>query len=85
MEFYHERRPSPGREGDDAVPVNAQTLRDVNDRIRAATPAHKQGKLHVKIRTTAVQRFRSRQSGAGDFASASEYINFVTGQDDGSL
>jgi hypothetical protein len=84
VEFFHERRPSPGCEGDDAVPVNADTLRDVNARIRAATPAYRQDEMNTKIRTTAVQRFRSRAAGAGDFSSASEYISFICGTDDGS-
>jgi hypothetical protein len=84
VEFFHERRPSPGREGDDAVPVNSETLRDVNARIRAATPAYQQDELNTKIRTTAVQRHRARQAGDGDFSCASEYINFITGTDDGS-
>lgn len=82
MEFYRERRPSPVRDGDDAVPVNARTLRDVNRRIRAATPAYRQDDLYVKIRTTAVQRHRARKAGHGDFSSASEYISFICGTEE---
>lgn len=82
MELYHERRPSPRADDDDSTPVNARTLRDVNARIRAATPAYKQDDLYVKIRTTAVQRHRSRKAGHGDFSSASEYISFICGTEE---
>ena len=79
MTFYTERRPSPSRDGDDTVPVNARTLKDVNARIRAATPAYRLPAVNTKIRTAAVQRHRARKTGGSDFASASEYIEFITG------
>ena len=83
MDIYNDRRPSPRREGDDERPLDRGTLRDANAQIRAATPAYRAGDVNRKIRTTAVQRHRSRRSGNEDFSSVGEYVNFVCGADSG--
>lgn len=82
VEFYNERRPSPRRDDDDR-PLDRAALLDANTRLRNSTPAYRQEALRVKIRTAAVQRHRARKSGKGDFQTVGEYLNFMTGADDG--
>lgn len=77
--FYNDRRPRPEREGDDAVYLDKQSVTEANQHILGAAPAYKQEELDRKIKTTAVQRFRARASGQGDFASIDEYKNFIYG------
>lgn len=84
MDLYRDRRPSPALDGDDNRPLERNALRDANARVRAATPLYQQGTVNTKIRTTAVQRFRARERGQQDFATVGEYLNFLTGTDDGS-
>lgn len=77
--FYNNRRPSPNREGDSAVPVNKATVTEANDHILGATPAYRHAEVDRKIKTVAVQRQRRRDAGQPDFESIEEYKNFVYG------
>jgi len=80
--FYNDRRPSPAREGDSAMPVNKQTVTEANDHILGSTPAYRQAEVDRKIKTTAVQRHRARMSGGSDFQSIEEYKNFIYGTEE---
>lgn len=77
--FYNDRRPRPERDGDSGIPLSKYAVAAANDHILAATPAYRQDEMRTKIRTTAVQRFRARAAGAGDFESIEEYKNFIYG------
>jgi len=77
-DLFNDRRPSARpTDGDYATPVHRASLIDANARLRSATPAYHLGDRHVQIRTLAVQRHRSRESGTGDFASIGEYLDHV--------
>lgn len=77
--FYNDRRPRPGRDGDSGIALDKKSVTEANDHILASTPAYRQDEMTRKIRTTAVQRFRARASGQGDFSSIEEYKNFIYG------
>lgn len=80
MDYFNDRRPSAAPCDDDySTPVSRGTLIDANARVRAATPAYRMSRQNTAISTLAVQRHRSREAGAGDFASVGEYLEFVTG------
>lgn len=77
--FYNDRRPSPDREGDSAMPLSKYAVAAANDHILESTPAYRRAEVDRKIKTAAVQRFRARASGHGDFESIQEYKNFIYG------
>lgn len=77
--FYTDRRPSPKREGDSAIPVNKQTVTEANDHILGSTPAYRYAAVDRRIKTVAVQRQRRRDAGQPDFDSIEEYKNFIYG------
>jgi len=77
--FYNDRRPSPMREGDSGVPLDKAAVTAANDHILESTPAYRRAEVDRKIKTTAVQRFRARTNGQGDFESIQEYKNFIYG------
>lgn len=83
-DFYRDRKLSP-YQGDDERPLDRDALLDANARLRAAAPAYRQDEMRVKIRTTAVQRHRARKAGGDDFRTVGEYLNFMTGLDDGGI
>lgn len=85
MDFYNDRRLSPHREGDAERPLDRDSLKDANARIREATPLYRADDVNRKIRGAAVQRHRTRKAGGTDFTSVGEYMNFICGTDDGSI
>lgn len=78
-QFYNDRRPRPERDGDGSVYLDKASVTEANRHIRASTPAYRRTELETRIRTTAVQRFRARANGDGDFDSIEEYKNFIHG------
>lgn len=80
--FYNDRRPSPHVEGDSAMPLDKSAVTEANRHIMGATPAYRKAEIDRKIKTTAVQRQRQRDAGAGDFDSIEQYKNFITGTSD---
>jgi len=81
-DFYNDRRSRPVSGESDSASLNKATVTDANRRILDAAPAYRLPELDRKIKTTAVQRHRSRASGEGDFSSIEQYINFVYGTDE---
>lgn len=77
--FYNDRRPRPTRDGDASVMLDKAAVTEANRHIMDSTPDHRASEMRTRIRTTAVQRFRARESGQGDFSSIEEYKNFVYG------
>lgn len=77
--FWNDRRPRPEREGDSGVGLDKASVTAANRHILDSTPEYHHASVNRRIKTTAVQRFRSRASGAGDFDSIEEYKNFVVG------
>lgn len=77
--FYNDRRPRPEYPVDASVVLTKANVTEANRHIRACTPDHKRPDMERRIRTAAVQRFRARSSGTGDFSSISEYKNFIYG------
>jgi hypothetical protein len=78
-QFYNDRRPRPERDGDGDVYLDKASVTEANRHIRSSTPAYRRAELETRIRTTAVQRFRARETGSGDFNSIEEYKNFIYG------
>lgn len=62
--------------------LDKASVTEANRHIMAATPDWRHHEMRTKIRTTAVQRFRDRESGRGDFQSIEEYKNFVYGTEE---
>lgn len=86
MDFYNDRRPDPRDDGDAEHPLDRDSLRNANARLRASAPAYRQEEINRKIRTTAVRRHRARKAGRDDdFRSTAEYVNFIWGADSGSI
>lgn len=79
MEFYHDRRPRPDRAGDSGVGLDKRSVTEANRHILDSTPIYRHPDVNRKIKTTAVQRFRARAAGAGDFDSIEEYKQFIVG------
>lgn len=77
--FYNDRRPRPERDGDSAMPLSKYAVAAANDHILESTPVYRRAEIDRKIKTTAVQRFRARANGEGDFSSIEEYKNFIYG------
>lgn len=77
--FYNDRRPRPERDGDSGVGLDKASVTEANRHIMDSTPAYRREDIDRKIKTTAVQRFRARAAGAGDFDSIEEYKNFIYG------
>jgi hypothetical protein len=77
--FYNDRRPRPEREGDSGVGLDKASVTEANRHVMDSTPAYRRAEIDRKIKTTAVQRFRARANGAGDFESIEEYKNFIYG------
>ena len=77
---FNDRRPCASPSDDDwSTPVTRESLVDANARLRGATPQYRLDHRNRSISTLAVQRFRSRESGEGDFASVGEYLEFLHG------
>lgn len=77
--FYNDRRPRPERDGDSDTPLSKYAVAAANTHILESTPAYRRAEVDRKIKTTAVQRFRARANGQGDFESIEEYKNFIYG------
>jgi hypothetical protein len=77
--FYNDRRPRPSDDGDASVVLDKASVTQANRHIMACTPDHRSDEMRTRIRTAAVQRFRAREDGRGDFQSIEEYKNFVYG------
>jgi hypothetical protein len=67
-------------DGDDSLGLTKASVTAANDHILSAVPDYRADEVNRRIKTTAVQRFRARASGLGDFSSISEYKNFIYGQ-----
>lgn len=80
--FYNDRRPSPHAEGDSGMSLDKTAVTEANRHILSATPAYRKAEVDRKIKTTAVQRQRQRDAGAGDFDSIEQYKSFITGTSD---
>jgi hypothetical protein len=78
-QFYNDRRPRPERDGDSAVFLDKASVTEANRHIMDSTPAYRRAEIDRKIKTTAVQRFRARANGDGDFSSIEEYKQFIYG------
>lgn len=87
MELYNDRRPAVADDHEwgllHETPLDRDGLRAANTRLRNAAPEYRKADLNRQIRTTSVQRHRTRKSGGTDFASMGEYLNFMTGADSG--
>jgi hypothetical protein len=59
--------------------LSKYAVAEANDHILESTPAYRRAEIDRKIKTTAVQRFRARANGQGDFESIEEYKNFIYG------
>lgn len=79
VKFYNDRRPRPERDGDDSVYLDKASVTEANRHILDSTPAYRHEEINRKIKTTAVQRFRARAAGSGDFDSIEQYKNFIVG------
>lgn len=80
--FYNDRRPRPEREGDSGVGLDKKSVTEANDHILSSTPAYRKAEVDRKIKTTAVQRFRARAAGQGDFESIEQYKQFIYGTEE---
>lgn len=90
MDFYNDRRPKVADDYEwdllhdpEMGALDHNGVKAANARLRGAAPAYELGDLNRRIRTTAVQRHRTRQRGGEDFTTMGEYLNFMTGRDDG--
>lgn len=83
MDIWRDRRPSARRDGDDGQPFGRAGLADANARLRQSAPRYRQDQVRRQIRTTAVRRYRARQSGRGDFSTIGEYVDHMTGAGNG--
>jgi hypothetical protein len=78
-DFYNDRRSRPIPGESDSASLDKASVTDANRRILEAAPAYRHAEINRKIKTTAVQRHRSRAAGQGDFDTISEYTNFIYG------
>lgn len=81
-EFFNDRRPRPSRDGDAATPLDKQSVTQANRHLLESTPEYRKSDAKRRIRTAAVQRFRARQSGRGDFDSIEQYKEFIYGTEE---
>lgn len=79
VKFYNDRRPRPERDGDSGIGLDKASVTEANDHILSSTPLYRRADIERKIKTTAVQRFRARAAGHGDFESVEQYKQFIVG------
>lgn len=80
--FWNDRCPKPGREGDSDIYLDKASVTEANAHILDSTPVYRHAEVNRKIKTAAVQRFRARANGSGDFESIEQYKQFITGTND---